>query len=83
MPPNTQKHSYYMVIPESADPMVIYLRSFTVNGPPGTSNIGVVLYQRSFWVPKCDKQRVKDVMGRDAHAAGGMTVTWANDPAKA
>ena len=53
------------------------LRSFTLKCPQSEgSNIGVVLYQRAFFVSKASADRAKELTGRDTYATGGMTLGW-------
>lgn len=53
------------------------LRSYTVQGKKdGASSIGVVLYQRNFYVTHADETRTVEMFGRNPYPNGGMSVSW-------
>lgn len=53
------------------------LRSYTVQATKdGASNIGVVLYQRNFYVVHADETRTVEMFGRNPYPNGGMSVSW-------
>ena len=59
-------------------------RSFTVRDPLGRgSNIGIVLYQKSYFVSKANQELTQKHLGKDCYPTGGMTVVWDDDPAEA
>lgn len=42
----------------------------------GGSNIGVVLYQKAFFVSKSCADVCQELLQRDPYPTGGMTVSW-------
>jgi len=62
------------------------LRSFTLQHPQGAgkgSSIGVVLYQKAFFVKNANEDLVQELMGKDPYPTGGMQVSWDGNPAAA
>ena len=56
------------------------LRSFTLKDPKGIgSNIGVVLYQRAFYVTKGNAEKSQQLMKKDLYPTGGINVPWEQD----
>ena len=59
------------------------LRSFTVHPKGNGSSIGVVLYQRAFFVSKACAEKVQELLGKEPYPTGGCTVSWEGDPTTA
>lgn len=56
------------------------LRSFTAKDPSGHgANIGVILYQRAFYVGKANQDLVQELLAKPTYATGGMQVAWDAD----
>ena len=54
------------------------LRSFTLKDPHDGKggSIGVVLYQKAFFVGKANHNRAVELLGREPYPTGGVTVGW-------
>ncbi len=62
------------------------LRSFTLphpKGPTHGSSIGVVLYQKAFYVARASSEKVQELMGREVYPTGSMQVPWEKYPSSA
>ena len=62
------------------------LRSFTLphpKGPTHGSSIGVVLYQKAFYVARASSEKVNELMGREVYPTGSMQVPWEKYPSSA
>lgn len=58
------------------------LRSFTLKDPNAEgSGIGVVLYQKAFFVSKANAQRAVDLLHREPYPTGGITIGWEQEGA--
>ena len=74
-------HSFHPKIPYLVH---AYLRSFTAKDPSGSgSNIGIVLYQRAFYIGKANEEKVQELLGRDPYPNGGAQISWEMDIASA
>lgn len=68
------------------DPSSFSLRSFTLRNPHDGgcgSQIGVILYQRAFFVAKANADRCNQILERDLYPTGGMQVAWEQDTMRA
>ena len=61
------------------------LRSFTLSPPVGSgaSSIGVVLYQKSFFVSKASDDKLVELTGKHVYPTGGATIPWDGNPENA
>lgn len=61
-------------------------RSFTLYPPQGRgtgSGIGVVLYQKGFYVRQGDSERAQELLHKPCYPTGGVQIGWDSDVAKA
>lgn len=62
------------------------LRSFTLPHPKGPghgSSIGVVLYQRAFFVSRASAEKCAECLGKEPYPTGSMQVAWEGAPSSA
>jgi len=52
-------------------------------GPGHGSSIGVVLYQRAFYVGKANEERVHETLGKEPYPNGSMQISWDGNPTNA
>ena len=59
----------------------ICLRSFTAYDPKKKGcQIGVVLYQQAFFIPKANHDLTEKITGRAPYPTGGVQLGWDNNP---
>ena len=46
------------------------------------ANIGVVLYQRAYYVTQGKQDKCRELLRKELYPAGGMNVPWESDPAE-